>query len=78
MDLLTPRQKSLMKALANEKTQNIYSNHYIKKHNIGSIGGVQQSVDTLSKNDLITKENKTWKVVDPLMEAWLRERFFVF
>jgi len=78
IDALTPRQKSLMKALAKERTQNIYSNEYIKKHNLGSIGGIQQSVDTLSKNDLITKENTTWKVVDPVMEAWLRERFFVF
>jgi hypothetical protein len=78
MDSLTPKQKSLMKALANERTQNIYSNGYIKKHNLGSIGGIQQSVDTLSKNDLITKENKTWKVVDPVMEAWLKDKFFVF
>ena len=78
IDALTPRQKSLMKTLAKERTQNIYSNDYIKKHNLGSIGGIQQSVDTLSKNDLITKENTTWKVVDPVMEVWLRERFFVF
>lgn len=78
MDSLTPRQKSLMKALSNQRTQNIYSHDYIKKYNLGSVGGIQQSVDTLSKNDLITKENKTWKVVDPVMEAWLRDKFFVF
>ena len=78
MDSLTPRQKSLMKALANEKTQSIYSHDYITKHNLESIGGIQQSVDTLSKNYLITKENRTWKVVDPVMEAWLRGHFFCF
>jgi hypothetical protein len=78
IDSLTPRQKSLMKALANERTQNIYATDYIKKHNIGSIGGIQQSVDTLSKIDLITKENKTWKIVDPVMEVWLKEKFFSF
>jgi hypothetical protein len=78
MDSLTARQKSVLKALANERTQNIYSQDYIKKHNLGSIGGIQQSVDTLSKNDLITKENKTWKVIDPVMEEWLRAHFFMF
>lgn len=78
MDSLTPRQKSLMKALANERTQNIYATDYIKKHNLGSIGGIQQSVDTLSKVDLITRENKIWKIVDPVMEAWLKEKFFSF
>jgi hypothetical protein len=75
---LTPKQKSLIKALANERTQNIFAKDYIKKHTIGSIGGIQQSVDTLTKNDFITKENKVWKVVDPVMEAWLRDRVFVF
>ncbi len=75
---LTPRQKSLMKALANQKTQNLYAKDYIKKYNLGSMGGIQQSVDTLSKNDFITKENELWKVVDPVLEAWLRDRVFVF
>jgi len=78
MDSLTPRQKSLMKALAKERTQNIYATDYIRKHNLGSIGGIQQSLDRLSKIDLITKENKTWKVVDPVMETWLKEKFFSF
>lgn len=78
MESLTPRQKSLMKALANERTQNIYAKDYIKKHNLGSIGGIQQSVDTLLKDDFITKENSTWKIVDPVMEAWLKDRFFSF
>ena len=78
MDSLTPRQKSLMKALAKERTQNIYAKDYIRKHNLGSIGGIQQSLDRLSKIDLITKENKTWKIVDPVMETWLKEKFFSF
>ncbi len=75
---LTPRQKSLMKALSSEKTQNLYAQDYIKKYNLGSIGAIQQGVNTLSKNDFITKENEVWKIVDPIMEAWLRDRVFVF
>ncbi len=78
IESLTPRQKSLVKALAKEKTQNIYAKDYISKHNLGSIGGIQQSVHTLLKYDFITKENKTWKIVDPVLEAWLRDKFFAF
>ncbi|WP_291323753.1 hypothetical protein, partial [Desulfonatronospira sp.] len=75
---LTPRQKSLIKALASEKTPNLYAQDYIKKYHLGSIGAIQQGVNTLSKNDFITKENEVWKIVDPVMEAWLRDRVFVF
>jgi hypothetical protein len=78
IDSLTPRQRALMKALAMEKTKNIYAQKYAKKHNLGSLGGIQQSLDTLSKNDLITKKNHTWQITDPIAEAWLKEKFFAY
>ena len=71
---LAPKQRSLITALATERTSSIYASEYIKRHNLGSVGGVQQNVNTLTKNDLIAKEDGVWRVTDPVMEAWLKER----
>ncbi|MDZ7762352.1 MAG: ATP-binding protein [Desulfovermiculus sp.] len=76
MDALTPKQKALMRALAREWTQSLYSQEYITKHNLGSLGGIQHSIDTLSKKDLLMKENNTWRIIDPVLEIWLKEKFF--
>ena len=78
LDSLTPRQRALINALAMEKTKNIFAQEYIKKHNLGSLGGIQQSLEALSKNDLISKQDDTWQVIDPIIQAWLKEKFFVY
>jgi hypothetical protein len=43
------------------------------QYNLGSTGGIQQSLDSLSKKDLIEKNHKTgaWAVVDPFLKNWL-------
>ncbi len=70
---LAPKQRSLITALARERTSSIYASEYIKRHSLGSVGGVQQNVHTLTKNDLIAREDGVWRVTDPILEAWLKE-----
>ena len=43
------------------------------QYNLGSTGGIQQSLDSLSKKDLIEKNYGTgvWTVVDPIFKNWL-------
>jgi hypothetical protein len=45
----------------------------MSQYNLGSTGGIQQSLDSLSKKDLIEKNHETgvWVVVDPVFKNWL-------
>ena len=70
---LTTKQITLLSALAREPTAKVYSATYMSQYNLGSTGGIQQSLDSLSKKDLIEKNHKTgaWVVVDPVFKNWL-------
>lgn len=70
---LTTKQITLLSALAGEPAAKVYSASYMTQHNLGSTGGIQQSLDRLSKKDLIEKNHETgvWTVVDPLFKNWL-------
>ncbi len=70
---LATKQIAMLSALAKEPTAKIYSASYMAQHGLGSTGGIQQSIKTLSKQDLIEKDNKTgvWSLVDPVFRTWL-------
>ena len=70
---LTTKQITFLSALAREPTAKVYSATYMSQYNLGSTGGIQQSLDSLSKKDLIEKNHKTgvWVVVDPVFKNWL-------
>jgi hypothetical protein len=70
---LTTKQIALLSALAREPTAKVYSASYMSQYNLGSTGGIQQSLDSLSKKDLIEKNHETgvWVVVDPVFKNWL-------
>ena len=70
---LTTKQITLLSALAREPTAKLYSASYMSQYNLGSTGGIQQSLDSLSKKDLIEKDYGTgvWTVVDPVFKTWL-------
>ena len=70
---LTTKQISMLSALAREPTAKVYSTSYMAQHNLGSTGGIQQSLDMLSKQDLVEKNYTTrvWSVVDPILKNWL-------
>lgn len=71
---LSPTQIAVLKALADEPSASLYAQQYMKRHHLGSIGGVQTSLKKLELLDLVEKQkNKTWKIVDPLFQRWLQE-----
>jgi hypothetical protein len=70
---LSPHQRLLLRAIALEPTSQPMANAYIRKHRLGSIGGVQHSLKQLSEMDLIEKDER-WEVVDPLFALWLRSQ----
>ncbi len=70
---LAPKQVALLKALSKERSSSLFSMDYMRRHNLGSVGGVQGAVKRLSELDLIERDDRRrWSVVDPLFELWLR------
>ena len=73
---LTTKQIALLMAIAKEPSRKLYSASYMARHNLGSTGGIQRSLDVLSKEDMIEKydPNDQWNVVDPVFKDWLIQR----
>jgi hypothetical protein len=71
---LPPQQIALLRALASEPTTSIFSQQYMHRHRLSSVGGTQGAKKRLSSLDLIEQDKKkVWKVVDPVMARWLEE-----
>ena len=69
---LSPRQISLLRAVAREPATSILSNQYMLKHGLKSVGGVQAALKKLIALDHVEKaENGTYRVVDPVFGRWL-------
>lgn len=70
---LTTKQITLLSAIAKEPAKKLYSTDYMARHRLKSTGGVQNSINVLTKEDLIEQRQSTgiWEVVDPLFKAWL-------
>ena len=70
---LSNKQISLLTALAKEPEGKIYSADFMSRHNLGSSGGIQNSISVLDRRDFIEQVSKkqTWSVVDPLFKVWL-------
>lgn len=73
---LSPHQRLLLQALAKEPTSKLLASGYIKKHGLGSVGGIQHSSKQLEELDLIEKDEETglWHPVDPILTIWLKRQ----
>ncbi len=73
---LTAAQITLLTAIAQEPTKKLYAADYMKRHHLKSTGGIQLSLEALTREDLIEQPAKTesWDIVDPLFKQWLRKR----
>ncbi|MGD8645387.1 MAG: hypothetical protein PVJ77_02570 [Desulfobacterales bacterium] len=71
---LTAKQIAVLTAIAKEPCKKLYSTEYMIRHNLRSTGGIQRSINVLTKEDLIEKSETTahWEVVDPLFKEWLK------
>ena len=70
---LAPRQIALLRALAVEPSKTILSNRYIRKHDLGSIGGVQSAIKKLRQMDLVEIDtDRRYRTVDPIFSIWLQ------
>ena len=78
---LSERPKELLVAIAiDRKVDSLTSNAFIRKHKLQSASSVQSAVKQLLQDDLITfslneKGKKTYQVVDPFLQLWLKRSF---
>jgi hypothetical protein len=72
LQALAPRQIALLRAMAVEPSKTILSNRYIRRHDLGSIGGVQSALKKLKQIDLVEIDAESrYHVVDPIFSIWL-------
>ena len=71
---LSPHQRLLLQALARDPTQKLLANTYIRKHRLGSVGGIQHSTRKLEGLDLIERNEESgyWRLVDPIFAIWMK------
>ena len=69
---IPPKQKIVLQAIAKEGTANsITSAKFIKKYNLNSASAVQAAVKLLLQNDIITKDENSYRVYDYFFAEWL-------
>lgn len=71
---LAPRQKAVLQAIAKDgRVSGITSASFISRYGLSSASSVQSAVKSLLKNDIITQENREYRVYDYFFGEWLRE-----
>lgn len=77
MRILVAKQKELLYVISSEGTaERITSSTFIKRHRLRSASAVQSAMKRLMEYDLITEDERRYRVADPLMQLWLT-RFVV-
>ncbi len=73
---LTAKQRAVLSAIAKEPTKKLYSAEFMARHKLKSTGGIQRSLDVLTREDLVEQgpTDGLWTVVDPLFKEWLLEK----
>ncbi len=71
-NLVTEYQWKLLQAIAKDKVVNeITSQDFIRRHNLGSSSSVSTAVKSLEKKEIIVKEKDGYKIDDLLFSVWL-------
>lgn len=75
IDTLTTYQKKVLQALSKEQ-QLIYSNDFMKTHDLGAVSSTQRAVDKLILSGIIEKEQESISFSNPFFLKFLQERIF--
>ena len=76
MNMLSPKQKSVLQAIAREgKVSAVTSAAFIKKYSLDSASSVQSALKGLNEKEIITTDNKEIKIYDYFFGWWLKNRY---
>jgi AAA+ ATPase superfamily predicted ATPase len=73
IDQLSPYQKKVIRALASEQ-EKIYSQHYMKKYNLGAASSTQRAVESLTNSGILEKDQETVYFSNPFFRKYLQNR----
>ena len=75
---VTETQKDLLYAVSEEQepVNNLTSSSFIKHHRLKSSSAVQAAAKKLLEYDLLTRNEGSYSIADPLMALWLRSKRF--
>lgn len=72
---LSEPQKALLYAIQSEGTaREITSSAFIKRHKLASASSVQSAMRRLLEYDVVTRNENTYYLSDPLLDIWMRQR----
>lgn len=76
MNMLSPKQKSVLQAIAREgKVRAVTSAAFIKKYSLDSASSVQSALKGLNEKEIITTVNKEIRIYDYFFGWWLKNRY---
>ena len=71
---VTEQQKEVLYAVAADgSADRITSGDFVRRHHLKSASAVQSAVRKLLEYDLLTEQNKTYTVSDPLLRIWITQ-----
>lgn len=76
LNMLSPKQKSLLQAIAREgKVKSVTSGSFIKKHSLDSTSSVQSALKGLLEKEVVTHDDGFYHVSDYFFGLWIKENF---
>jgi hypothetical protein len=73
---LTLGQRAVLRALVLEEGTGLLSTDVRTRHRLGGASSVQAALAALQREDVITRDEDRWVVVDSLMREWIARRTF--
>lgn len=73
-DSLAGKQKDLILALALNPEANIYSQEFLKRHDLGAPASVQTAVKALEKKGLLDRVNGGYSISDVFFVEWIKKK----
>ena len=72
---LAPGQKPLLKALAAEPTESLFSSDYQQKHRLRTLSSIQNALKKLESLDYIEKDSEgVYRLTDPIFALWVNSK----
>lgn len=77
-NLLTHLQWRVLEAIALEgDVEKVTSKDWIMRHKLGSASSIQAVVKAMEDREMIAREDKGFRLMDPMMEHWFRQIYSV-
>lgn len=70
-DTLSRKQRQVLAALSRESAAQIFSDSFLKRHDLGAAASVQKALAALIARELVDRENGDYTVVDLLFRRWI-------